>query len=179
MSNVLIGIIGVILFIGLAIAGTTILGSDFMTASSSVKATAVSAHLQQFAQGTQVLKVRRGVFIPGSIGASLGSYLISNKALEEIPVNPMVTGNPYIGADATGSGGSSSEIRIVYTDIGAAADRKAHDVCYAIEEQAGNTNPATVVDSPTGFPARAAATQRLGCMLDADYNNHYVAYIFL
>jgi hypothetical protein len=49
MSNVLIGIIGVILFIGLALAGALFLGEDFMNASASSEASA------QISTGRQIM----------------------------------------------------------------------------------------------------------------------------
>lgn len=173
MSNVIIGIIGVILFIGLAVAGATILGRDFMTASASTDAATVSSHLQQFAQGVQVLKVRRGVILPGTTSSNLGNVLVTNKALEEVPVNP-VFASPYYGADING-GATTGELRIVFTSLG--TSRQARDTCYAIEEAAGNANPVPIIDTPVGFIARSQAAPRLGCMNDADFGNQFVAYI--
>lgn len=174
MSNVIIGIIGVILFIGLAVAGAVILGSDFMTASASTQAATVTAHMHQMATGVQVLKARRGVTIPSNVGAGLGNVLVANKALEEVPVNPVVAGSGYVASNPFG-GSDGSETRLIYTDMG--ASKKARDACFAIEEQAGNPNPAGVVDSPTAFDTRAVQAPRVGCMMDVYISNHYVAYI--
>ncbi len=174
MSNVIIGIIGVILFIGLAVAGATILGSDFMTASATTQAATVTAHMQQMATGVQVLKARRGVSIPSNVGAGLGGILVANKALEEIPVNPIAPSSGYVASNPTG-GNDANETRLIYTDMG--NSRKARDACFAIEEQAGNPNPTGVVDNPTAFDTRAMQAPRVGCMMDVYINNHYVAYI--
>lgn len=173
MSNVIIGIIGVILFIGLAIAGTTILGSDFMTAGASAQAATVSSHLNQMAQGVQALQARRAVTLPASIGGGLGASLVSYKALEEVPVNPLVPGNAYNAADANGN--VNGQMQLIYVDLG--LGKMARDTCFAIEENAGNSNAATVVDVSTLFDVRAKAAPRLGCMMDSYLANHYVAYI--
>ena len=42
MSNVLIGVLGAILFIGLAVAGAVLLGTDFMSATSDSRAAATA-----------------------------------------------------------------------------------------------------------------------------------------
>ena len=174
MSNVLIGIIGVILFIGLALAGATILGADFMTAGASAQAAIVSSHMNQIAQGVQTLQARRGITLPASTAGNIGSTLVSYRALEEIPVNPIVPGSSYVAANAQG-GNDGTQMRLIYTDLG--DSRIARDTCFAIEEQAGNPNPAGVVDVSTKFDVRATQAPRLGCMMDYYINDHYVAYI--
>ena len=60
MSNVLIGIIGVILFIGLALAGALILGDDFSTASNQSKAARVVQTLQQVSSAANMYKLKTG-----------------------------------------------------------------------------------------------------------------------
>ena len=60
MSNVLIGIIGVILFIGLALAGALILGDDFRTASSSSQAAAAISQIQQIQAATEMWRLKTG-----------------------------------------------------------------------------------------------------------------------
>jgi hypothetical protein len=60
MSNVLIGIIGVILFIGLALAGALILGDDFRTATYSTKASAEVQRLTQISQAIQMYNLKTG-----------------------------------------------------------------------------------------------------------------------
>lgn len=66
MSNVLIGIIGVILFIGLALAGALILGSDFMDASSSSKAAAHISQISQIAHAASMYELKTGRQLPSS-----------------------------------------------------------------------------------------------------------------
>ncbi len=61
MSNVLIGIIGVILFIGLALAGALILGDDFKSANSEAKAAAAMSILQQTSHAANMYKLKTGL----------------------------------------------------------------------------------------------------------------------
>lgn len=65
MSNVLIGIIGVALFIGLAIAGAVLLGDDIRIASDDSKATAVASGLNQISQALDLRSLRTGTSIAG------------------------------------------------------------------------------------------------------------------
>lgn len=173
MSNVIIGIIGVILFIGLAIASATILGSDFMTATASSKAAVVTSHLQQIAQASQGLKARRGATVPSN-AASFGQGLVSQNALRAVPVNPMSPSTPYLAANAA-FGQDASDAAYVYTTLGPASDSKARDVCFAIEETAGNASPGTVVDAAVDLVARATTIGRLGCV-NARQNGQYTAF---
>ena len=174
MSNVIIGIIGVILFIGLAIAGTTILGRDFMTAGSSSVAAVVSSHLQQIAQAAQAQKARRGTIIASSTADYPGA-LVSLGALKAVPVNPLRPGNVY---DVTSAafGKDSSEAAFVYTQLGPQNDQRAHDACLAIEETVGSANPAARVDAAVDPVASAQANRRLGCLSATTFGGAYVAY---
>lgn len=60
MSNVLIGIIGVILFIGLALAGALILGPDFLVASNQTEATRIVQSLKQMSDAASMRNLKTG-----------------------------------------------------------------------------------------------------------------------
>lgn len=173
MSNVIIGIIGVILFIGLAVASATILGTDFMTAAASSKAAAVTSHLQQIAQASQGLKARRGATAPSN-APSFGAALVAQNALKSVPINPMVPSNPYLAANAA-FGQDGSDAAYVYTTLGVGGDKRARDVCFAIEETAGNANPAAVVDAQVDIVNRVLSIGRLGCAY-AQQTGQYMAF---
>ena len=64
MSNVLIGIIGVILFIGLALAGALFLGPRFQDSSNNSKAAAVLSQTKQVADAAALYRVQEGVEFP-------------------------------------------------------------------------------------------------------------------
>jgi len=71
MSNVLIGIIGVILFIGLALAGALILGDDFRSSSNETKAARVVQTLQQVSAAANMYRLKTGMPLYESDNASL------------------------------------------------------------------------------------------------------------
>ncbi len=173
LSNVIIGIIGVILFIGLAVAGASILGTDFMTANASSKASIVTSHLQQISQASQGLKARRGATVPSN-AASFGNGLVAQNALRSVPVNPMAPGNPYLAANSA-FGQSAADASYVYTVIGPVSDSRSRDVCFTIEEAAGNPNAGAVVDARVDIVARVTGIGRLGCAL-AQQSDQYIAF---
>lgn len=57
MSNVLIGIIGVILFIGLALAGALFLGPRFQDSTNNSKAAAVVQTMTQLANASNMYRI--------------------------------------------------------------------------------------------------------------------------
>ncbi len=175
MSNVLIGIIGVILFIGLALAGALILGDDFRAANASSKASAVSANLQQIAQAANMHQLKRGVVIPSSTANGITLMLKNAGALRTQAVNP------YNGLDvfATDAGGAHNTGRAthLYTNIGFANDESARRLCIALEESAGAANPEAVT-TPSTLLAKTTAAPRIGCVLNSSYSPAlYQAYI--
>jgi hypothetical protein len=60
MSNVLIGIIGVILFIGLALAGALFLGPRFQEATINSKASAEISQVHQYAAAISMFELQEG-----------------------------------------------------------------------------------------------------------------------
>jgi hypothetical protein len=170
MSNVLIGIIGVILFIGLALAGALILGSDFTTATSSSKAATVSQQLTQISAAINMYQLKTGQTALATPANSNGAFLMP-RFLKSYPVNP-TNGNPYNINDASANVGGGP-VRMVITSIGAQADARARDVCQAIEEQA--TQGAFDGTPKADFGATVTSRASVGCFL---YNNgFYYAYI--
>ncbi len=76
MSNVLIGIIGVILFIGLALAGALILGDDFRTARRDSRATALVSQMQQISQSLEMYRLKTGASFPAEVQLNTDSRMI-------------------------------------------------------------------------------------------------------
>ncbi len=70
MSNVLIGIIGVILFIGLALAGALILGDDFKTANSGTRAAAILSQGRQIQHALSMYYIKTGSPLPYTISGA-------------------------------------------------------------------------------------------------------------
>jgi len=84
VSNVLIGIIGVILFIGLALAGALFLGPRFQESTNNSKAAAQIQAMSQIAQAANMYVVQEGRRTD-DIG-----LLVSSKYLKSAPAS--VTG---------------------------------------------------------------------------------------
>ncbi len=167
MSNVLIGIIGVILFIGLALAGALFLGPRFQESLSTSKESAVVASMQQIGNAANLYQLQNGrAILPGT---PLVSVLVADGSLKSAPTNPYAaTGaaadTVFIGGDERGN--TNGALRMVYSSLG--SSKQARDSCFAIERQFGNADPTAVVDTPTAFGLRALAIRRSGCMNDAD-----------
>ena len=83
MSNVLIGIIGVILFIGLALAGALFLGPRFQESKISSSAAASVQALSQTANAVQLYNLNEGRRLPAGMGSvAVGSEYLKNDKLK-------------------------------------------------------------------------------------------------
>ncbi len=179
MSNVLIGIIGVILFIGLALAGALILGDDFRSSSSASKASAVSAMLQQSAAAATMYELKTGRRIM-AVPANYDGSFLAPRFLRSRPINPM-NGNEVGIVDANG-GNTGVKGELFYTNLG--PDSIAKDVCRTIEETSGATNPTASQDPANvaavgGWGRWTGANRRLGCLANAGWTPmQYQAYIW-
>jgi hypothetical protein len=95
MSNVLIGIIGVILFIGLALAGALILGDDFKSANRESKVATLVSRMQQISQGLEMYQLKTGAPFPNYVGINDDPRLIP-RFLKSGYVEPEGSGGPII-----------------------------------------------------------------------------------
>src|SRR3546814_15520869 len=106
MSNVLIGIIGVILFIGLALAGALFLGERFLGTKTDSEAARFIAEGAQIANAYELFGIQEGRY-PDAMGAGTTSpsdakfeQLVSTGYLKDIPVGglrpPGFTNNWYL-----------------------------------------------------------------------------------
>ena len=130
MSNVLIGIIGVILFIGLALAGALFLGPRFQEATVNSKASAQMAGLKQVADAVNMYRIQEGRDdLPQNSGA-VQTSLVSARYMKA----------PFV--DASGKG-----VEIWYSTT---AGNRRHillgqqdqNLCTAVNRQYGvNTTP--------------------------------------
>jgi hypothetical protein len=115
MSNVLIGIIGVILFIGLALAGALFLGPRFQEASIDSRASSISTMLNQSVNAMHMYTLQEGdtVFVGGFQNLidkgylkdrPLGSYVRDSDGGNNTVKSTMITitsrGDPTVGVDA-------------------------------------------------------------------------------
>ena len=137
MSNVLIGIIGVILFIGLALAGALFLGPRFQESTNNSRASAAVQAVSQVANAANMYQVQEGKSDYSTTNLVSGGYL------KVLPSNPTSSTD----APAIGTG-------VVTMKLGT----NASAVCAAIAKQ---TSGATT--TPATQPANATA----GCYGDA------------
>lgn len=138
MSNVLIGIIGVILFIGLALAGALFLGDRFLGTKTDSEAARFIAEGAQIANAYELFGIQEGRY-PDAMGDGTTSpsdakieQLVSSGYLKDIPVGglrtPGFTNNWYI--DET----RGAALTFIGTDDG------ARNVCQAARKRLGFTD---------------------------------------
>ena len=164
MSNVLIGIIGVILFIGLALAGALILGDDFTSSSATSKAAAITSIMQQTANAANMYELKTGNRIMAVNANTNGSFLVP-RFLKLVPTNPH--SQIQLGfVDSGGGGNTGLKAEYVYSNIG--SDDVAKRICRAIEEGAGaaNSDEALNPANITSWANWVAAHKRVGCILN-------------
>ena len=130
MSNVLIGIIGVILFIGLALAGALFLGPRFQESTNNSRASASVQAVSQVANAYNMFQVQEGR-LPTAL-----TDLVDQDYLKSIPANP--TGGTAI---TLGTG-------VVQMPL----STNAQAVCNAIAKQTSGAETA-----PATLPADATA----------------------
>ena len=171
MSNVLIGIIGVILFIGLALAGALILGDDFRTASSSSQAAAIVSQLQQTQSAIEMWRLKTG---QRTIMTQDTSFLVPRflKTPATNPASYRNAGVPYwngvfLNNDIDPNTNNEAMGQVAgwaQVIVGPSTDAKARATCLAIEEGQGRS---TIVD--TRYP-----TAPIGCAIPQ--GQYYTAY---
>jgi type II secretory pathway pseudopilin PulG len=159
MSNVLIGIIGVILFIGLALAGALFLGPRFQESTNNSKASASVQAISQISNAIELYRTQEGSAYPAenitSTSALVPGYL------KAIPTNPMTGSTSYLGLDVGGAQRAGFPIAIVTMVIG--FDAKAKAVCEAVQRQSGQLASSAAFDaSAKAFSTSGLATNS-GC----------------
>lgn len=134
MSNVLIGIIGVILFIGLALAGALFLGPRFQEATVNSKASAQMAGLKQIADAVNMYRVQEGKDDLPQNSGTVQTALVSAKYLKA----------PFVDASGKGveiwyspTSGTSRHILLGQQDA---------NLCTAVNRQYGVTTTPTGTD---------------------------------
>lgn len=144
MSNVLIGIIGVILFIGLALAGALFLGPRFQQATLNSKGAALSQAVAQISAAANMYRVQEG----RGFSETDDLYTLVPGYLKAMPSNP--TG--YTGANGVhlvsrsfgmydpGNPTPGEKDLFVVMRIGGEVDT-AREICGAINRQAGINDP--------------------------------------
>jgi type II secretory pathway pseudopilin PulG len=164
MSNVLIGIIGVILFIGLALAGALFLGPRFQEATQNSKASAVVQATKQVADAANLYRIQEGT----SLGTTELSLLQSRGYVKSVPSFGL--GTALVAPDGCVGCADPKAIASVVVLDGTDGSRK---LCEAIMKQVGGL-PAGQGYSPTGELLLTTITKRdTGCGYDGA---NYFAY---
>lgn len=175
MSNVLIGIIGVILFIGLALAGALILGDDFRSSRSSSMAAAVVSQMQQVTAAVNMYQLKTGqIMVSASYPTNIAT--LTPRFLKSVPKGPV--GDGFTTVDRNGAG-TALRVDHVYVPIGQVSDAYARGACIAINEQAGATDPTAAMGSTTDYAswgAFIASSKPMGCFVFAP-TAVYLAYL--
>jgi hypothetical protein len=182
---VLIGIIGVILFIGLALAGALILGDDFRTASNSSQAATLMSQIKQAADASEMRRLKLGV---SAIPATNTEFLVP-RFLKVAATNPtaLARANPgdarwvlafnnNLAAD--GYYEPYYAAKFAQAVIGPQSDAKSRAICLEIAQTYGQSD---VVDvSATGDPAGDAGCALTGADISPGRyaeNKQYVAFV--
>jgi hypothetical protein len=148
MSNVLIGIIGVILFIGLALAGALFLGVRFSDSRNTSVAASVVQAVSQVSNAANLASVEDA----RSVQAGLDPEILKVRGyLKNVPINPSGTeGIRLVSKDGSLTGDASLSI--------ARLSPGSEQVCAAIVRQTANgsdivgTDGVPVVSSASGLP---------------------------
>jgi hypothetical protein len=157
MSNVLIGIIGVILFIGLALAGALFLGPRFQAATNDSKAAAMMQAASQLTHARSLWSLDNGQpYASGPNG-------LAPQYLKSVPANPSGAGLHnfiFVNGDGSVFDGADQKVLIVGIDAGSgiAGDNAAvRGICLAAARQAGQdvTNGIPTSTTIAGIPGQA------------------------
>lgn len=159
MSNVLIGIIGVVLFIGLALAGALLLGDDFKSANNDTKGAAVVQAMNQTANAVQMYKLKTG-------GTKRAENLTDTSQLiprfmKVAPVNPVTNTPNIILGDVWGNASSGAAVGVIMP-LGDTDEAK--NVCESIQRQSGQIAPTAPFDSAYKNLQAATWTTETGCV---------------
>lgn len=170
MSNVLMGIIGVILFIGIALAGALFLGDQFKKATARTNASIIIGQISQMSQAVEMYRLKTGIAKPT---CQTVEFLVP-RFLKSIPKSPTViartTTNSYMYVpqlnndlitDATPAQAAGIAATYITTNLG--GDVTAKEACQVLADmQSGGVQ--TVSATPT---------EKSGCGFFA---NEYVAW---
>lgn len=178
MSNVLIGIIGVILFIGLALAGASFVGPLVTEGNSQKNAATILNSLSQTAASARIYRMRTGNYAPASLTAV--DTLVASGALSRRPQNPLVPAYHPVILNASGTLTGSP----AYVVMSMGQSEQARNACIEIEIQSNRNdrlNP-SVMEQPVAFTSRASLSSP-GCHRNSTTNggasgaaNDYLAF---
>lgn len=144
MSNVLIGIIGVILFIGLALAGALFLGQRFQDATATSQASAMTATLKQAVDAANLWRLDQGnpkitqqntsFLAPGYLKTQLDNP--AQAAAGQSSFYWSVYFNDDLWPESVQDTWTATLVQAI---VGPEADAQAKNVCTALAKAVGST----------------------------------------
>lgn len=161
MSQILLGLIGVIIFIGLALAASVLFGDQFRSASTNSRASSVTQAASQIANAASLSNLQQGTALLAA--ADLSTTLVANNFLQAVPANPVSGGSAFTvrqrsNAATTNNTGTAD---VVLASIGTGNDSStAGSICRQIENQMGNTN---AIPSAATTDISSATPRASGC----------------
>ena len=161
MVNVLVGIVGVILFIGLALAGAAFLGPKFTEAMVNSKAMAVS---QLTSQITMALTMQRGDEQVPVVAKTNLVTLVPKGYLKDVPVNPFMGegGYPFRALYSGAVESQDHYADVVFVSLGSGNENMM--VCEAINRQGPNrTKDIPQMPMEAGTDITSMLTSTTGC----------------
>jgi uncharacterized membrane protein (UPF0136 family) len=181
VSNVLIGIIGVILFIGLALAGALILGDEFKSSRSSTTAATITSQMQQISAAINMRNLKTGTTM-SAVNYETNVAALTPRFLKSAPTVPM-SGVVYRTVDVDGFG-RDLPIHHLQARLGPLGDEVAKSVCREIEAQSGAADPDAAIAAVTTqgeWTTRVNGARKVvGCFLyTANGVNAYNAFLLL
>lgn len=168
------GLIAVVLFIGLALAGATFLGPYFQRTAMQTQSVAVTTQMSQTAQAIQMYRLKTG-----QTGIRLGDTSFLVPRFLKTAARNMSPGGvanptdykfvPHVNNDVLGDGNDEgAPLTGAYIMMFLGTDTKARDICKAIAD-INNGGTMVAIDSTNRYPEA-----QVGCGI---YNaNTYVAF---
>jgi type II secretory pathway pseudopilin PulG len=159
MSNVLIGIIGVILFIGLALAGALFLGPRFQESTQNSKASAAIQAVSQISHAANLYRLNEGTDLPvGAINELKDKgYLKSIPTFGDAPLY-------QLAPDGCAGCANPKSIGVVFVLSGDASARK---LCEAVMRQVGGLPAGQDYNPPGEILVTTIARRSTGCAFDS------------
>jgi hypothetical protein len=164
MANVLLGIVGIVLFIGLSLAGASYFGPLTSDALTEARASGLIQILSTTAKAVNVRNREQETMTASSANSSE----LTPDFLDETPVNPVTAGPVLLVTDAGVS--SSGVARFVASKL----PTDQADMCSYINRQGGGS---ATVPSVTTIPQQVTGCARANAAMGAFATGDYIAYM--
>jgi len=180
VSNLIIAIIGVALFVGIALGGALFLGPRFQDAQDNSTASAFVGAVSEVAAAAN--SYRGATEYAGGLDLATPSTLVSNGYMKTLPSDPLARSGPQMdlvdaqGVDAAAASDKASwSPRFVVWSLG---DRR--DLCTMIQRKLGTISTSAEV-SDAQVATSAGAGKAAGCFRTSSRSSNvasgdYVAY---